>query len=318
MKTMTSGKTTKIGKSNDRPVIATIFLLVQTWFSIYAQAPDFQFEGSDPLPAVRIDGLEAVIHTQGLFVTKDHYYVTGRLETEPKRAFFLRFHRQELERYETIDITSDSTPGSEKTLDHPGGFDFAQGSFWIPVASSTPHGPTVILRIAMRPREPLANWSPRIAFRVDDHIGAICYEPATSTLYGANWDTRSVYAWDTSGKLKKKIGRDKLVRDNADWQLAVQDWKTAAGGFFTSPSVIIVGGIDKSPTRLANESVAVVEFLDLAQQISLARVRMSSITGVRQPVTNEGLAWYGSRLFLLPEDIGRGAKVLRFRLRRGK
>ncbi len=318
MKTMTSGKTTKSGKSNDRSVIVIVLLLVQTSFPIYAQAPDFQFEGSDPLPTVHINGLEAVIHTQGLFVTKDHYYVTGRLETESKRAFFLRFNRQDLKRYEYIDITPVSTPGTEKTLDHPGGFDFAQGSFWIPVALSKPRGPSVILRIEMRPQEPLTNWSPQIGFLVNDHIGAICYEPATRTLYGANWDTRSVYAWETSGKLKKKIDRDQLVRDNADWQLAVQDWKPAADGFFASPGVIIVGGIDKSPTRPTDASVAVVEFLDLAQQKSLSRVRMPSITGVRRPITNEGLAWHGSLLFLLPEDIGRGAKILRFRMRRGK
>ena len=303
---------------NKRHVIVIVLLLVQAWFPIYAQPPIFQFEGSDALPEVRINGLEAVIHTQGLFVTKDYYYVTGRLETEPKRAYFLRFNRQNLKRYETIDITPVGTPGTENTLDHPGGFDFAQGSFWIPVAMSKPQGPSVILRIEMRPQEPLTNWSPQIGFLVNDHIGAICYEPATRTLYGANWDTRSVYAWETSGELKKKIERDQLVRDNADWQLAVQDWKPATDSFLASPGVIIAGGIDKSPTRPTHESVAVVEFLDLAQQRSLSRVRMPSITGVRRPITNEGLAWHGSLLFLLPEDIGRGAKVLRFRMRRGK
>ena len=38
------------------------------------------YAGRERLPDIVVDGHAAVIHTQGLFVTDAHYYVTGRLE----------------------------------------------------------------------------------------------------------------------------------------------------------------------------------------------------------------------------------------------
>ena len=54
---------------------------------------------------MQIDGDPAVIHTQGLYVDDEHFYVTGRFEKTPKRALLLRFERSDPQRYEYIDIT---------------------------------------------------------------------------------------------------------------------------------------------------------------------------------------------------------------------
>ena len=279
--------------------------------------PTLTFVSSDRLPPVKIDGETALVHTQGLWVSDDHYYVTGRLERRPKRALLFRFDRHNRQRYEHIDVTPNSPSRSSEKLDHPGGFDFFDGYFWIPVAQSKPQGPSVIYRIKASPGQPLSQLKAEVAFIVEDHIGAIAYEPSTDLLYGASWDTKSIYIWNPRGELQRKIARAQLVKRNPRWQLAVQDWKHVPAGWFGSPA-IIAGGIDKSPHRIAADSNAVIEFLDMKAGTSLAEIRMPPVEGVTRPITNEGLAWHHDELFLLPEDLGRGAKVLRYRLDRGR
>ena len=41
-------------------------------------------------------------------------------------------------------------------------------------------------------------------------------------------------------------------------------------------------------------------------------IRLAPRPDVGRPVTNEGLALLQNELFLLPEDFGKGAKVLRY------
>ncbi len=292
-----------------------IVLLVILSGAVVGQPTRVVYEGSDALPPVKIAGHAANIHTQGLFVTEHQYYVTGRLETKPKRALLLRFNRSDLKTYEYIDITPASPEDETAVLDHAGGFDLVDDKYFlIPIARSNPQGPTLVVRVNFSPRNPLAQCESEIVFKVDDHIGAICYEPTTRRLYGANWDTKIIYAWDITGQAEQQFARSQWVAENPQWQLAVQDWKSAGGRFAQVPGTIIAGGIDKSPDRAAEASSAVIDFLDPGRRRQLARIHMPAIEGVTRPVTNEGLAWYQQHLFLLPEDIGRGAKVLRFRI----
>ncbi len=276
-----------------------------------AQSLALEFEAAEALPNFDIDGSPARVHSQGLFVTEQHYYVTGRLETTLRRALLLRFERQHPATVEFVDITpkTEST-GGDMRLDHPGGFDSDGNAFWIPVSASRPHSRTVVLRFPVQPDKPLAESASEIALAVDDHIGAIAYDRAGKRLYGANWDTKVIYCWQSDGTLEKKISQGELIRGDRDWALAVQDWKGIDGGR------ILAGGIDKASNCAPDESPATVALLDLPQRIQLAATRLPRPAGTPHAVTREGLAVFGDRMFFLPDDLGQNAHVFRYRWKR--
>jgi hypothetical protein len=76
--------------------------------------------------------------------------------------------------------------------------------------------------------------------------------------------------------------------------------------------LLLAGGIDKSPKRPDGTSAATVSWIDLKERKTVFSKRLEPRDDVSRPLTNEGLAWFENELFLLPEDLGKGAKVLRF------
>ncbi len=286
-------------------VISPMVIVVTASFSITAAQDRFVFERADTLPEIVIDGEKVKIHTQGLYVTDTTYWVTGRLEKKPKRALLMRFMRDDLGKYETIDITPQEIDG--ETLDHPGGFDVdSAGQLWIPLSTSHPAGPSLIYRLAIKAGKDLSSAEWEVAFRVNDHIGAICLAEDGSVI-GANWDTKHVYVWLPNGKLLRRIDRNQLFSSAPDWQLAVQDWKAVE---MNDRVVIIAGGLDRS----RDTDRATIQLMDILRGKIHQTYRFPLQTNVSRPITNEGLDVHGRELFLLPEDLGRGAKVLRYRI----
>jgi hypothetical protein len=202
-----------------------------------------------------------------------------------------------------MDITPPKIDGA--TLDHPGGFDVdTEGRFWIPLSTSNAAGPSLICRFTIEPNQPLTPSEPDRAFSVDDHIGAICLTKDGS-LIGANWDTKRVYQWSTTGETLRSIARNELFAEAPDWKLAVQDWKRVQR---ERCALIIAGGLDKS----RESSRATIQLIDIVGGNIHETHRFARQEDVSRPITNEGLDIHEQTLFLLPEDIGRGAKVLRF------
>ena len=213
----------------------------------------------------------------------------------------LRFDRTDLTQYEFKDITPEVMDG--QILDHPGGFDVApDGSFWIPVSTSHRKGPTKICRFEIPAEQPLATARCVSSFSVNDHIGAVCCL-TDNTLYGANWDTVELHAWKTDGKAVERVKQAERFAP-ADSRLAVQDWKH----FGTDSKTIIMGGLDKTKSPAA----AVVRIADIKHGKVFKSMKLSSREDTKRPLTNEGMAVSGRTLYLLPEDIGKGAKVLKF------
>lgn len=269
-----------------------------------AQPMRFEFAGADALPSVEVNGELATIHTQGLVVTDDHYWVTGRCELVPHRALLLRYPRKDLQNCEFVDITPPQIDG--ETLDHPGGFDMdSSGRLWIPLSTSHARGPSMICRYAIKPAARLEPLRPDVAFKVDDHIGAVCLADMDS-LFGANWDTELVYRWSTVGRLISVQRREQFV-DASEWRLAVQDWKSFG---YHQQTMIIAGGIDQSGVSPRG----MVQIIDAFKGRIYETHRLPDRRDVARPLTNEGLAVHNSTLYLLPEDIGRDAKVLRFKI----
>ena len=265
-----------------------------------------------PLADVEFNDKPARIHTQGLFATDDHYFVTGRLEGADKRPLLIRFNRLNPKQYQVLDLSLTQPKYRDQSLDHPGGFDFDGQHFWIPIARSRPQGPTVVVKVDPASKQPMSEWKAEIAFESEDHVGAIATDNIRGEIYGANWDTKKIHVWSVTGKLLRTIDRDVWVESNAEWALAVQDWKVLG------ESQIIAGGIDKSRNRKPSESRAVVEIYDVAERKLIRQIRLPSIEGLSKPLTNEGMQLLGNDLILLPEDIGAGARIFRFRMPESK
>ena len=85
---------------------------------------------------------------------------------------------------------------------------------------------------------PLVDVKTEIVFLVDDHIGALTFNPSTGNLYAANWDTRIISVWRPDGSLLERIPREKLFNAHPRWSLAIQDWKSLSTG------TILASGFD--------------------------------------------------------------------------
>jgi hypothetical protein len=268
-----------------------------------AQQPELI--GIQKLPDVKIDGKAVKIHTQGLYVTRRDYIVTGRVDTPPRRPVVIRFPRDDLQGYEVLDLSAIDT--SKANLDHPGGFDRDEyGVFWIPLSTSHRRGPTVILGLKLNDGNLPSDVSElHKSFEFPDHVGALgCL--GDGRLLAANWDTKTVYLIDSSsGEVEEEIAHDRFFGDAKGIHLAVQDWKFDAGS-----KLVIAGGIDKSSIRKPGQSDAVVAWIDPELRKIRKLIRLDRRNGVARPLTNEGMSVRSGELFLIPEDIGRGAKVL--------
>jgi len=274
------------------------------------QKYQLEYAGEKKLPNFQIDGEPAQIHTQGIYVTKQSLYVTGRLERKSRRALLLRFARPNLELAEYLDITPpvDTKGTSAGHLDHPGGFDYDGTCFWIPVAVSQRQSSTAIVKIRTKLDSELTNVSFETAFVLNDHIGALAFDRKRDRLFGANWDTKLVYVWQRDGKLLKRIPREELLEGQPKWSLAVQDWKGMSEG------ILLAGGLDKSPLRNPSQPRAVVQWIDLSKRQTLDTIRLPSPSLEAHSMTHEGMAFFEQQIFLLPGDLGEDAALYRYRV----
>lgn len=260
------------------------------------------YEESQPLPEVRFNGTATRIHTQGLFHTARHAYITGRLEGNPRQPVLVRIDLQKANQVEVVALAP-----TESSQDHPGGFDCDGESFWIPIAESRRNSTTSVVRFLFTADKPLADCRGTVAFQVKDHIGALAVDRTTGRLYGADWDTQNIYVWALDGSLIEIIPRERLLAGRPDWALAVQDWKCLGHGR------ILAGGIDKSASRGPQQSQAVVEVLNLPMRRSEAMVRLTDVPGHSGTLTHEGLAYDGKHVWFVPADLNAGATLYRFR-----
>lgn len=162
-----------------------------------------------------------------------------------------------------------AVPVHEGARYHPGGLAAEGDSLWLAVAEYRRDGSSVIQRRSKRTLAVETQWP------VADHIG--CVAAAGGRVWGANWDARSFYIWDASGRLLEK-------RDNPGG-VRYQDLKAGAH---------LVGG------GLRGDEGA-IDWLDPRDFRLLRRIRAGR-TSRGAVFTQEGMALSGNRLYLLPED----------------
>lgn len=191
----------------------------------------------------------------------------------------------------------------------------ADGKLWIPLAESRRRGRSLIRAYHLPDLKPDQPARPVFEFAVDDHIGAVAVAADQSVLAGASWDTETVYFWDRSGGLRRKLTGTALagwglgVAAGADGRagLAVQDWKivgarllasglrqTRAGGTSTAECWLML-----LPAGLAEGGRSSTVLLPESAGIGLAR---------------EGMAVTEGFVHFLPGDLGVANRLFRLRL----
>jgi len=291
------------------------FLLVAVFVGIGAFLPVCAAEPVvriTPLPALTIEGRPARAHTQGLEAIGSHLLVTARRDDlQPKRALLLRTRPGSLT-WDFWDITVSDGAGTPNALDHPGGFQSDGTRLWIPLAQSARNGHSRIRVYPLDKLKPGAALTPELEFPVDDHIGAIAVSRDTGRAIGASWDTESVYVWDLSGRLQRrlmapelrvrKLGMTRTPEPRSG--LAVQDWKFVGHRLLASGLHKEADGVHPIPqSRL----IWFDSFLEPEVRVTVLTLpRLGSVEPSR-----EGMTVSGADLLLLPEDLGATNRLLR-------
>jgi hypothetical protein len=213
------------------------------------------------------------------------------------------------------DITPVDARGTLTALDHPGGMQSDGERLWIPLAESQRRGRSVIRVFPLAGMVPGQSLKAELEFPVGDHIGAVAVDRGQRDVYGANWDTESVYVRGFDGRLQRTMsgtvleGRALGVFGGANGRagLAVQDWKVVgdrlfASGLFRGPGV--------APELPQSRLMSFSEFLKPAfQRWSIILPKQNGTELAR-----EAMAIADGTVHFLPEDLGGSNRIFRVSL----
>jgi hypothetical protein len=201
-------------------------------------------------------------HVQGIEVEGDRLWVTW-VDRKQKSGYLGEFDLGSGKMLRSVAVHSGARY-------HPGGV-AAEGEFlWLPVAEYTPHGSSLIQRRHKRTLELDSQ------FEVKDHIG--CVAAAGGRIYGGNWDARQIYTWDARGRELAKVENPTGTR--------FQDMKMSA-------TALVGGGL--------RDDGGSIDWLEPDTLRLIRRVQVGK-TDRGVSLTHEGMAIYGDRIYLLPED----------------
>ena len=183
---------------------------------------------------------------------------------------------------------------------------------WIPVAQSVRHGRSIIRVFSLANLVPGRAATSDFEFEVPDHIGAIAVAPGQQRVFGASWDTETVYVWNFQGRLQRTLDGPDLVSRNlgavrgagGHAGIAVQDWKVAGDRFFASGLFTESNSVPPPPrSRL----LIFQKFLEPAFECQTIRLPLREGTEIAQ----EAMAVSGGSVYFLPEDLGATNRVFR-------
>lgn len=303
--------------SPNRPQLATALWVACFLASCAAFATDPPTARETNLPPLTIGGVAARAHTQGIEWVGPVLYVTARREdTFPKQPLLLRTTPGS-NQWEVWNLTLSNSPSTTQMLDHPGGIQSDGQSLWIPQSESRRHGHTrirVVTLASLSPHRPIRSQQ---EISVADHIGALAVAPERNRVFGASWDTETVWTWDLNGKFIERLQAPQL----ATWQLGiehppkprpgltVQDWKwhnghLVASGLWKDPTP----GPATAPTGSSQRSRIAIfsRFLEPNANAAVYWVRLPTLptSPANLEIAHEGMAIAQGRLWFLPEDLG--------------
>ena len=190
------------------------------------------------------------------------YYYISSVDISARRGWLYKVDRSTMKLITARDIT-------ERRMYHPGGIHFDGTYLWVCLSEYKADSRARI--IAFDPD----TLSPQRSFIVNDHVSFIISN-GEDRLYGANWASKRFYEFDWNGNITRTLLNSKK-RDYQD------------GTFLGGRLVLdckITGRID---------------IIDPSTFEILGRLKTPRISPPDY-MTREGLAVFGDRIFLMPED----------------
>lgn len=182
---------------------------------------------------------------------------------------------------------------------HPGGVDFDGRSIWVPVSEYRPDSRALIYRV-----DPVAMRA-TLAFRFDDHVGAVAYDRRRGALLGFSWGSRRLYRWriPARGTADRPPSRRATAsRVNRFNYIDYQDCHAVGA------ARVLCGGLSEqaSPDGGARFQLGGLELIDLRNDrpVWQVPVPLRSPTGrvmTQNPVFVEATA-NGLRAYFVPDD----------------
>jgi len=212
-------------------------------------------------------------HVQGIEFDERRLWVTS-VDRADRKGYLQEFTLSTGEHVRTTAVESGDRF-------HPGGLAADLASLWLPVAEYRRESSSLIQKRNTR------TFELEFQFEVADHIG--CIAAAPGVLIGANWDSRTFYIWDRTGRLIRKVPNPTPN--------AYQDLKFVDG--------VLVGA------GLLPGKVGAIDWLEYPSLRLLRRLTTGETTRA-VPYTNEGMAIRGDRVLLLPEDAP--SRLFEFRI----
>lgn len=219
-------------------------------------------------------------HVQGLAATEESFWISS-VDRAARKGVIYRIDRASGK----VVVERDVTRGAQI---HPGGMQLVGDNLWVALAEYRPKSKGTVLRLDA------ATLVEKSAFPVEDHIGAVATD-GQERVYTVNWDSRTIYTCDLSGKLLDTTPNETGV--------AWQDIEWHDGQLW---------GIGQM--KIEGEPHGVVDVIDVA---GWKRVRRYVLGGQpKSPRTTfgrEGFTLFKECILALPED-GPNSTVYRFPL----
>ena len=136
-----------------------------------------------------------------------------------------------------------------------------------------------------------------------------------NVVFGASWDTESVYVWDLQGNLKRTLtgsalglrGLGAVAGADPRSGVAVQDWKVIGDRLFASG---LVREPDAATTAPKSRFVAFTNFLESDFQRSVVALPLNKGT----ELAREAMAISDGAVLFLPEDLGVSNRIFQVAL----
>ncbi|HVF32385.1 MAG TPA: DUF6454 family protein [Acidimicrobiales bacterium] len=174
---------------------------------------------------------------------------------------------------------------------HPGGLDFDGEALWVASAEYRPRSSAVVERLV--PGE-----APEVAFRADDHVGAVVRLGPSGDLVGWTWGSRRFLRWTVEGRLVASAR-------NPGHYVDLQDGQWLGG----DDDLVLCGGVGPGPLG----GLGLLRGGDLSVAREVPFPHRSPATGraaTQNPLFAEVVG--GDMVVHLLPDDGTGAAVLSY------
>ena len=229
-------------------------------------------------------------HTQGI-AFDDNYFYLSCVARKDKKAWVYRVPRTELGR-DLGAVKFDKLEVTEGGQYHPSGLDINGECLWLAAAEYHPAPANSTFKCI--DRETFREKT-ELAFKLDDHIGTVA--AMEQWLVGMNWNAKTFYLMDYSGKLMAQGKNPGLA--------SFQDCK-----HYREKLILCSGPSGKTASQGSLEIIEIAAPDPLSWKLKKCAI-VDYPVGKFKSVAGEGMTWEGNDLYFVPEDLPR-ARLLRF------